>query len=226
MGRRPPCSTPGCKGRGGKKSGLCKHCVDRAWYQKNKARVCAKNNKRTKKVRGPNFTTRYAITQLQSAMATMEDRTSQIMHFLGMNAPRLPRDVSSVLILVETLMGPVEYPQVVSAAYIRYWAGVFFGVNEDYLTAVGLLLDSKEPWLLFTTFANRLTKKLAKSGGYALQHSTELVMAERYLSAACAHLWHVSYMLCRRMHGHDIAGEAFGEKPSAVKEIVAIAMLH
>lgn len=226
MGSRLACATPGCKGRARKKSRICIHCYQQNWYQKHRPRILAAHSERAAREGWPKRGLKYDVLQLQSAMQKVEERNSQIMHFLGMSAPRLPRDVTAVLLMVETLMKPIDYHQVVSADYIRYWAGVFFGVNDEYLRAVGLLLESKEPWRLFIDFANRLERKLVTSGGAALLRSNELAMAERYLNAASSHLWYVSYIHCLRRHGHYIAGEVFGERPSAVKEMVAVALLH
>jgi hypothetical protein len=224
MGSRGHCSILGC-GAPAAVKGLCRPCYKSAWNRANKHKF-TKARRREAQKSGPRATLRYGVMRALAGVERMEERTSQIMHFLGMSAPRLPIDLNSVLLLLESLTLPVEYPRVTSPEYIRYWAGVFFSLNETYLEAVGNLLNSKEPWRPFIVFANRLTRKLHKSGATALARSAELAMAERYLSAGSAHLWYISYMLCRRLHGHDIAGEAFGEKPSAVSEIVAVALLH
>jgi hypothetical protein len=156
----------------------------------------------------------------------MEERTSQIMHYLGMSAPMLPRDVDNILALTESLTQPIEYPHVTNPQYIRYWGGVFFAMDETYLELLGGLLHCKDPWRLFINFGNRLTRKLFQSGGHALMHSTELQLAEKYLCAARSHLWYISYMLCRRALGYETAMDVFGEKPSAVNEIHAAASYH
>lgn len=225
MGSRPKCSTRDCGALARTRSGKCRPCYDRDRYQNNKDLIRLQRKKQ-RRLHGPSSDLRYIATRALAGVERMEERTSQIMHFLGMSSPRLPVDVNSQLLLLETLTLPVEYPRVTSPAYIRYWAGVFFGMNETYLESIGALLGTREPWRPFILFANKLTRKLHKSGATALLQSQELAMAERYLSASFSHLWYVSYMLCRRRHGQNVAGEAFGEKPSAVNEIVAVALLH
>jgi hypothetical protein len=163
--------------------------------------------------------------QALSAAQVAEERVTALMTQLGLNAPALPRDEPSIRILLEDLDRPIEYAHLINKELIRYWGGVFFGIDETYLESIGLLLKSKEPWRPFCDFADRLTRMLHKEGAEALALSQELQLATKYLLLAKSHLSHIAYLLCRRMHGHKVADDAFGGKPSAVNELYAL-LLH
>jgi hypothetical protein len=154
-----------------------------------------------------------------SAARTAEARVTELMTHLGLNAPALPRDAGSVIVLVEDLLRPTQYVLTVSPNYLRYWGGVFFGLDQLYLESVGILLENDEPWKVFCDFANRLTYSLHTEGSEALKRSEELQLAAKYLAAAKGHLWHVAYLFCRRVYNGRTADAIFGGRPTAVSEL-------
>jgi hypothetical protein len=160
--------------------------------------------------------------QALSAAQVAEHRVTALMTQLGLNASSLPRDEPSIRNLLDEIHRPIAYEQLVDANYIRYCGGVLFGINETYLESIGLLIKSKEPWKPFCDFANRLTSTLHGEGAQVLARSEELQLAANYFSRARAHLWRISYMLCRRMHGTRTADHVLGEKPSAVSELASL----
>jgi hypothetical protein len=160
--------------------------------------------------------------QALSAAQVAEHRVTALMMQLGLNASDLPRDEPSIRGLLDEIQRPIEYAHLIDKELIRYWGGVFFGMDETYLEAVGLLIKSKEPWRPFCDFANRLTSALHGEGAQVLARSEELRLAANYLSRARAHLWRISYMLCQRMHGTRTADHVLGEKPSAVSELASL----
>jgi hypothetical protein len=238
MGRREPCKNTACN-RQSRVKGLCGPCYQQDRYKatRDKRLKVAKENHKLRTAhrekvlkefdnsRGVRVTSRMLSLQALSAARRAEERVTSLMTNLGMNAPVLQRDNLSVILLLEELIHPIARAQLTSPNYLRYWGGVFFGMDETYLEAVGILLQADEPWKLFVDFANRLTRSLHKEGAEALRRSQELQVAYRYYASARTHLLHVSYLLCRRRHGRRTADEVFGDKPTAVDEIHAL-LLH
>lgn len=225
MTPRPTCSTKGCSAPARGKNGECKRCYQRRWFSMNKGRLLAERKRIRRSVRrtdGPRVTARFDALQALSAAQVTERRGTALMWQLGLNAPHLPRDAPSVQILLDELQGPIARQHVIDTDYIRHFGGVFFGMDETYLEAVGLLLKSKEPWRPFCLFANRLMNMIQREGAEALARSDDFRLAVSYVTTARAHLWNISYMLCQRMHGPRIAEDVLGEKPSPVDELAAL----
>ena len=197
-------------------SGMCRRC-----YQRDRDRN--HKNKRAPKDRlsKHRMYVRIMATQALSAGQRAERLVIELMSKLGMDPVALPRDIGSVVGLLNDMLKPIDRRHVVSPEYIRYWAGVFFGVDETYLEAIALILDDREPWLFFTFFSNKLTRALLLDSAEALARSQELQLAEKHLAAARVHLWHVCYTLCRRRYGPKTAESVFGNKKSAASEVDA-----
>lgn len=236
------CATPDCHAMADPSRDVCKRCHNAAYYRANpekvKTRVRAFEKKRKAELKryqteelgrvkvraGHNTTSRYIALQALSSARIAEQRITDLMVQLGMTAPVLPRDPGSVLVLLDDMMRPVEYIHAASPDYVRYWGGVFYGLDESYLEAVGLLLEDKEPWRVFCDFANRLLQMLGTKVYEAVRRSSDLQLAAKYFIAARNHLLHAAYFLCRRLHGGNIADGVFGgKKPSAVSEIYTLA---
>ncbi len=224
----PTCSTKGCRDLAGT-SGVCRRCYQRAWFSSHKETILTerKRMRRGCRTEGPRATTRYVAMQALSAAQTTEARLTAVTTQLGMNAPSLPRDAPSVQILLDEIQHPLAYEHAIKPDIVRYFGGVLFAIDETYLEAVGVLQESREPWLPFDRFAHGLTTMIDRDGAEALALSEDLRLAVKYFSTARAHFQRVSYMLCRRVHGSRIADETFQlqEKPSAVNELAALLAL-
>jgi len=221
---RPTCSTKGCSAPARRRSGRCARCYWKRWYSANKMELLAERRSMRHaagRVRGPRVSARFNAMQALSAAQVGERRVTALMTQLGLNASDLPRDEPSIRILLDEIRGPITHEQL-DARCIRHYGGVFFGMNETYLEAIGLLIKSKEPWMPFCDFANRLTSTLHRESAQVLARSEELQLAANYLSRARAHLWRISYLLCQRMHGTRTADQVLGEKPSAVSELASL----
>jgi hypothetical protein len=233
------CSTKKCKQPASVKD-KCGPCYQRERYLKNRTVMLARSIRHDAKqvaqrkrveqheirkldlLTGRRVTSRFLALQALSAAKVADARTAALMTQLGLNAPTLPRDPGSMVILLNDMLQPIEYIHISSPEYIRYWGGVLFGMDEVYLDAVGVLLSDREPWRLLTHFANCLTRALHTTAAEALARSETLQLAERYFAAAKRHLWHISYVFCRRVHGRETADGVFGGKPNAVNELYAL----
>jgi hypothetical protein len=200
---------------------MCKPCYKAAWSYANRDRF-RKPKRRAAALTGMRATARYISMQALSAANVAEHRVTALMHHLGLTAPMLQRDVPSVLILLKELLEPVRYEHVIQPGFIRYWGGVFFGMDETYLEAIGLLTKTEEPWRPFCDYANRLTQMLHTMGSDAMTHSEELFLAAKYLESARQNLWHVAYVLCHLRHGYKVATDVFGDAGKAVNELCAL----
>ncbi len=140
---------------------------------------------------------------------------------IGLDPATLPRDINSVVGLLNDMLKPIDLRHARNPAYVRYWASIFFGVDQLYLEAVALILDDREPWRFFMFFGRRLTRTLLVEGAEALAKSPDLQRAEKHLAAAKVHLENISYNLCRRRYGANIAEAVFGHRQSASTELDA-----
>lgn len=237
MKRQKTIITCACGTVGPSLKGRCRACNRRAYYLEHKEEIERKRKRGIALVRSY-VTTEVATNGMDaknaglpvkvmslmalSAARTAERRVTELMRHLGLNAPALPTDAGSIIILIEDLLKPIQYAFAISPNYLRYWGGVFFGLDLLYLKGVGILLESKEPWKVFCDFANRLSYLLNTEGAEALKKSEDLQLAAKYFSAAKGHLWQVSYLFCRSEYNSKIATDIFGGKTRASSELYAL----
>jgi hypothetical protein len=196
-------------------------CYQAAWGRANKG-LNSKAHRRKAAFTGRRASTKYIAMQALSAANIAEKRATTLMHHFGLSTPMLPRDVPSVIILLNELLLPIHYEHIIQPGFIRYWGGVFFGLDETYLEAIGMLTKSEEPWRPFCDYANQLTRILHTDGANAVARSEELFLATKYLESSRQNLWHVAYVLCHLRHGHKIAAGIFGDARKAVNELCAL----
>ena len=95
-------------------------------------------------------------------------------------------------------------------------------MDEVYFELVTQLLGDDEPWKQFTDFANEVTRGAHKKATEAAAVSNDLASAYKYFEGGKKHLWHISYMHCRRLFGIETANEAFDGRRRAVDELMSI----
>lgn len=159
-----------------------------------------------------------AMQALATARAS-EQRLLQVFEHLGLNATPLPRDEAGVQYLYEYTLEALTEEKLLNPAWVRFWAGSFFMMDEVYLELVTHFTDDPEPWRRYTDFANDVVRATLELEG---TETADLQAAYRYFDAGRRHLTYVSYMTCRRAHGRRIADQVFGGAKSAVDELLAV----
>lgn len=157
-----------------------------------------------------------AMQAISIARAT-EARLLQVFEHLGLNATPLARDEAGVQYLYQYTLEETTLEKLTNPAWVRFWAGSFFMMDEVYLELVTLHTDDAEPWLRFMDFANDVSRRTVE-----LEAHEDLRAAYRYFDAGKRHLWYIGYMTCRRAHGRRIADQVFGGAKSAVDELMAV----
>lgn len=159
-----------------------------------------------------------ALQALATARVT-EQRLLQVFDHLGLNATPLLRDEDGVRYLYEYAQEALTPAKVLNAAWVRFWAGSFFMMDEVYFDLAAMHCRDPEPWRKYLDFANSVTREAHNVAGYAPE---ALTMAYRHFEAGKRHLWYIAYMTCRKTHGQRIADSVFGGTRNAVDEIMAV----
>lgn len=157
-----------------------------------------------------------ALQALATARAS-ETRLLGLLEHLGFDAPPLDRSTSSIQALYEETLTAPTVTQLQSPEWWRFWAGVFFALDEVYLELVEKACYDDEPWKRYMDFASD-TARAAKDE----RAVPELRAAQRYFHAGARHLWYIGYMFCRRMRGRRVADIVFDGSHSAVDELMAV----
>src|ERR1700677_2622688 len=193
MGRHDVCSTAGCSAAKlhSKNPPLCLRCYMRNYNRTRDNKLWRYRQAAEEKVietglmvSGERTTPRFMALQALSAWRGTEMRVAILMEHMGLNAPVLQRDASSIVVMLQDLESPIEYIHVTNVDYLKYWGGVFFALDEMYMQAVGILLKNSEPWRCFTEFANRVTHLLYTLGADVLEKSAGLQQAAKYYHRA------------------------------------------
>jgi len=145
-----------------------------------------------------------------------EDRVSYLMSMMGLEAPILPRDRSSVESLRSELEKEIDVGDVKKPEFLKNWGGIFFSIDEVYLELMAHVTGDPEPWRPFHNFGVKILRAII----YA--DDLNVYRASAYFRAARDHLNYVCYLHCRQMYGRKIANTLFTRKTPAVDEIYAL----
>jgi hypothetical protein len=232
MGSRPNCSEPGCTDVA-RVGGRCRLCHGRYYYKVNKARILETQKayrtrlKRPKpsfiegRILGPRATATFVAQQAISIAQQSWNLSYQLALLAGWNAPLLAYDMHSMIMLLDELHRPVDWKHLLSSAYLRYWSGVFFRVDQHHFEMVGYLMKTQEPWKLFVDYSRTMLHELQTTCAEHLSRSPDLYLAAQCLDNSRQALTRTSYMYCQKKLGKRVAEGVFGGKPKAVDELWA-----
>ena len=156
-----------------------------------------------------------ALMALSSARRS-ETRLDEVYASLGVRLTPLLRDVDSVKALYESAKVEPTRADVRDPVWLSYWGGVFFSMDDVYLSLTQEVIGDTEPWKVFMDFGSKAVRLTIAENEPALYFADKLFQSGR------RHLHHVSYLYCRRLHGRKIANVTFDGTATAVSELYAI----
>lgn len=165
-----------------------------------------------------------ALQALAAARIT-EVRVAQVFDLLGLNVVPIHRDDASIAALACEMEEAPSRMQLRDVAWVRYWGGTFFAIEDTYLELAGHVLKDEEPWRRYIEFANRIFEAAHAEVAESLETNEALRLAYNYLRAAKTHLMQAGYLHCRRKYGRRTADGVFDGSVEAVPELVAL-LLH
>jgi D-serine deaminase-like pyridoxal phosphate-dependent protein len=166
---------------------------------------------------------RYALPEVRSlALQALsiarrnEQRLMEVFARLGLEVIPLPRDESSVRALYREAEELLVSEELKENAWVKYWSGCLFSMDETYLELVEFFVANDEPWKVFFDATSKIL------GALRAENDRGLALVIKRLDAARAHLRYVGYMYCRRVRGVKVANTVFDGRASAVDELSAI----
>ena len=162
---------------------------------------------------------RHAHALALAALSTarrLEERVADMYDFLGLGLAPLRRSDSDILTLRAEVQRSYDRAALRDPGWLRYWGGVFFGIDETYFELTTYLTGDEEPWKLFLDFAARVAKDILG------EDDPELYRAYRFFDQGRQHLRNVGYLQCRHRVGVTIANKVFDGRHSAVDELFAV----
>ena len=158
-------------------------------------------------------------TALQ-ALATArraEEGLRELQAQFGISLIVLERDPAAVRALYEEAAEAFSDEDVADPEFVSRWGGIFAAMDEVYLELVARLVGTDEPWLLFIEHAEALASAVQQ-----LNPATVGIRERHLLLAGKKHLLHISYLLCRRLHGTRVTRRAFDKYAGPVEMLLSI----
>lgn len=156
-----------------------------------------------------------ALAALSTARRA-EARLEAVYAHLGIDVVPLDRDPASVRHLYNETRQAITRNQLYSPDWLRFWSGVFFGIDDTYLELVATLTGDTQPWKTFYDFSSAVMREV-----YA-ENDSVLTSATHRFQMARTHLRQVCYLYCRRKTTPEVADVVFDGRASAVDELWAL----
>lgn len=165
-----------------------------------------------------------AMARQASAKAARAERLmSLVLATAGADILPAPLDAESVRSTYLKIENEMLHTREKSAEEVSEWARLLFSIGEEYFEVVGLHLRSKEPWALYTEFANKLVSEMPHE-----RVKTDPVLRAAYslLASARRGLRQAAFFYVHKHHGKVFARRAFPEPLSDTHEkILAYAIM-
>jgi excisionase family DNA binding protein len=142
--------------------------------------------------------------QAMAAAKSAQARVDALYDLLGLNSPDVPTDRVALVALHEKALAASESLVLLDISEVKYWAGVFFGLNEAHFDLLRRYCRDAEPWRRYIELGRILTNKRPEDPDY---HRATYA----YLESAKNRLRHMSYFYCRTIYNSKMADSVFGE---------------
>jgi len=152
------------------------------------------------------------------AMAVAKSAQAQVdalYDLLGLNSPDVPTDRVALMALHDKAQAASESLVLQDISEVRYWSGVFFGLNEAHFDLLRRYCKDAEPWRRYIELGRILSSKRPEDPDF---HRA----AYAYLESAKNRLRHVSYFYCRTIYSAKTADSVFGEVGSFSEHLASM----